>query len=226
MKSGVIGKIDGKMSNIESFGRKREEGKLELQSQIEFRNNIPGPRNNEAYSGRAAIERVQNSEEVQFVDEEIIISETKEKIQLYTDFLLVPDSFMIVKSGKGEFAFNLIEEINDVTIKRAEIDLFKVLESLSNFHPDPWQVRFSRTEGNAKKGIVYGEEVLSDSKFGDVLKSSTKKQIGLQYTNSDGTSIKFTASSSGYVQIYQPNNYDEIDFLNFVNKNIIPNIVD
>lgn len=226
MKSGVIGKITGKLKEIESYGKTREEGDFELKRQLEFRTKLPGPGDSAAHSGRAAIERVEETKGVQFRDNEILVSDSKEKVQLHTNFLLVPDSFMIVESGRGEFAFNLVEGLGNIEIERATIDLLALLEYCSEFDPDPWQVGFFGNEGNAEKGVVYGEEILTDSKIGEMLRTSKMNQIGLRFTDHEGTNVKFTATKSGFVQIYQPQSYDEIDLMRFVDEFILPYLLD
>lgn len=224
MRSGVIGHVEGTSGKIEPFSDAREEGDIELRRQLELRSKLPGPRGNEAYSGRAAIERTTDREQVQFFGEEIIVNTQKEKIQLYTDFLLIPDSFMVVESGRGEFAFNLIEEQTNLTIERVEIDLYKLYDYCSQYQPEPWQVGFFGKEGRAKKGVVYGEGVLSDPDLGEILEASKKNQLGLEFEVDNGTKIKFTVTKSGYLDVYQPDNYDEIDFMNFIEEFIIPNL--
>ncbi|AZQ14517.1 hypothetical protein DOS48_06545 [Halorubrum sp. PV6] len=62
---------------------------------------------------------------------------------------------------------------------------------------------------------MYGENVFSDDEIGEVLERSQLNQLGLQFER-DGQIIKTTMSESGYVEIYQPSNFESEDYAEFI----------
>lgn len=221
MDAGVIGKVNGQFDALESFQDSRQDGSTELRRGLEVRQRIPGPNGSEAFRGRAAIQRVENKESIEFEGEKIIATEKPGKTTVYTEFLAVPGEFVVVSSGSGEFAFNLIQEQTNTDIERGSIDIFRFAEE--HGHAEPWQVGFYGTGGNAQKGVVYGEDVLSDGDIGSALSNAKKNQFGLEYEY-DGQSVKMTVTESGYLRIFQPSNFDSKDLAQFVADEILHHV--
>ncbi|WP_440769353.1 hypothetical protein [Natronorubrum sp. DTA28] len=218
MDSGVIGLVDGHFEEPESFIRSREDGKFELNRALDIRKPLRGPDGTTAYQGYAAIQRVEEVDSFEFSNEEIISTEERSKNTYYTEFVVVPDSFAIISSGSGEFFFDLLNEQTGATIERANFDLYSFL----NEHTDAnqWQAGFYGNEGQAKKGTVYGENVLDDGDVGEVLAHSKLNQLGLEYDYEDFTT-KMTVTESGYLDLYQPSNLETEQFLQYISDEIL-----
>lgn len=224
MKAGVIGTINGSIDEITDFTDYREYGDEKLRQQYEFES----PRNTKTgitfYPGRAAIERIEEKDYIDFKEGGIIATQREEKTQYYTEFVLVQDNFVIVESSAGEFLFDLLATQTGTEVERANIDLYDLLEHSANFEPDPWQVGFYGNDGKAEKGVLYGSNILEDSDVGKTLKNTKKNQIGLEILNEEDVNIKFTATESGYLEIYLPDNYDTSEFIDFISNFILPNL--
>lgn len=224
MKAGVIGKANGEIKDFSDFTDIRHYDNKELRRRYE----LDSPRDTSSgitfYPGRAAVERMEDTRQINFNENGIIVTETEEKKQFYAEFLLVPEGFVITENSSGEFVFDLLESQTGLEIDRANIDLYELLEHCSNNDPDPWQVGFYDNDGNAKKGVVYGSDVLEDSDVGRTLKNTKKNQVGLEIQTDQDVNMKFTATESGYAEVYLPDNYDSAEFIEFISNYISPNI--
>jgi len=223
MKAGVIGLIHGDFEKLESFHHVKERGGSEIRESIEVRQtytNLSG--HPIGQSGRAAVQRVTDSEEVQISDDgSISVTESSELTTHYTEFLVVPGEFVVTRSRAGSFIFDLIESEFDVTIESARLNL----KSYASTKPEaePWKIGFYGKQGNAENGVVHGDQLLNDQELGMVLADSPTNQLGLEYTKGEQL-VKIFATESGYVEVYQPNNYDSAEFLNFVSDEIIEHV--
>ena len=220
MEAGVIGIVEENFDSLQSFTDTRRKNGFKLKRGLQIKRRYSDPDGRTIVAGRAAIEKVEEEEEVSFQDGEIIAREKPMKRGYYTNFVTVSGSFVIVSSGKGSFAFDLISEQVGTSIERAEIDLSNLTKNID--HANPWQIGFYNNSGLAKKGTVYGEELLNDSEIGEVFKRSENNQLGLLFSGVNGEEIQMTATESGYVEIYQPSSYDTEDFIQFLTEFIIP----
>ena len=225
MKAGVIGEIEGTIDNFDNYYETRSDRDFDLRKQLEFSSSHTTGSGISFYSGRAAVERLDENDNIDFNENGIIVTQGLEKTQYYTEFLVVPDDFVVITSSSGEFAFNVLETENQVSIKKAEIDMFGLLDSTEEYNPTPWQVGFYDKGGDANKGVIYGADILSDKDIGNVLKNSKMNQLGLELEAKDGISIKFSITESGYVEVYQPSNYESADFIEFIDKYISSNYI-
>jgi hypothetical protein len=141
--------------------------------------------------------------------EEINISETTAD---YTEFVAVPDEFIVVDSSSGTFLFDLIGRHTGAYIERASLDLNDFIDSLDN--KQTWQVGIYDHFGKAEKGTLYGNNLLNDEDFGEILGIADKNQLGITYTQGD-TKYKLTMTESGYVDVYDPD-FDSEEFAEFV----------
>jgi hypothetical protein len=224
MKSGVIAEAHG-TGNVNDFYETvtpESERFDELEQCVEVTENIQLSDGREAQLGRAAIQDLNDIEDIHIDEGTIRRYEAPEKVTLYTDFLYVPDSFITVSSGSGIFAFNLIDSKFSISIDMVEFDLDDYVEQ----HPDadPWKIGFYDRIGNAENGVVHGEQLLKDSNVGDVLGTSKKNQVGLEY-NFEGHLVKTFVVQSGYVDVYQPSNFETSEFVNFVETELLPHAI-
>lgn len=82
-----------------------------------------------------------------------------------------------------------------------------------------WQAGFYDRLGTAQKGVVYGEDVLDDEDIGDPLRDAQINQLGLEYEY-DGDQMKITLTESGYIEVYQPSEFDSGEFATYLQNQI------
>jgi hypothetical protein len=220
MKAGVIGIPDGDFGAVESNQTTVETDEHELEHciEVQYSQQIGGIT---VQKGRAALESLEEQDSIEIVDGAIRVQSRTQPVTKYTEFVHVPGKFVAVSSGGGTFAFDLIGSQVGVGINRAEIDL----DSYFNVQKDkydavPWKTGFYGHLGKAENGVVYGESVLEDGDFGNAIADSQMNQIGLSYSRGDEI-LKVNVTESGYVEIYQPDNYEEGEFAEFIIEEIL-----
>lgn len=228
MKAGVIGIPDRDFDPIESFTQSKEAGDgttlnacLEVRSTADLGQYV-------LQSGRAAIQELGSEERVRINPEHARVTVTDDESIVrtrYTEFITVPGEFVVVSSGDGAFAFRLISgSTTSATIKRGNIDLEGFEQSYQKEEgpekADIWKIGFYGHGGTAENGTLYGDSVISDPDFGNLVRSLPKNQIGL-LVQQGKEEIKLTATESGYVEIYQPSNYDSKEFSQFALDHIL-----
>lgn len=218
MKAGVIGLLSSDLERLRSFSSTWTENGVELETRLEVTGVKQTPDGLEITQGRAAAEQLSEERSVQ-IDDEISVVETEQVETQYTEFALVDGEFLVVQSSRGAFLFDLLEREYGVGVTRAHIDLDSFLTRFDN--ATPWKVGFYGHGDDAENGVIHGESVLSDGEFGRALRSSRKNQLGLKLPR-NGSTLKLTATESGYVEIYQPSNYTENQFCDFLRSDIIP----
>lgn len=223
MKSGVIARIEGDLNEVESFHRIRDSEGRELRESIEIRQdytNISGDLVGQF--GRAAVQRAVTSEDVE-IDENgsITLTERTDTSTQYTEFLVAPEEFLIVKSRKGSFVFDLVESVAEATVEPAELDLHSFVQSQPD--ADPWKIGFYGKRGNADNGVIHGTSLLDDSDLREVFNKTATNQIGIEYEK-DGQLYKIFATESGYVEVYQPGNFDSVEFIEFIQEELSEHI--
>ncbi|WP_127117508.1 hypothetical protein [Halorubrum sp. PV6] len=219
MKAGVVGLIDGSLDDVSSFHNTFEKDGTEFTHSFQVRNTNHTTGGREVISGQAATQEVEDDTNIHIDPDtgDISVQDEPLKKGKYTDFVLVPDEFVAVGSGRGTFVFDILSYEHSVNgLNRSTIDLNEYAERYYTAeNVDPWQVGFYGNVGNAEKGVVYGENVFSDDEIGEVLERSQLNQLGLQFER-DGQIIKTTMSESGYVEIYQPSNFESEDYAEFI----------
>jgi len=174
----------------------------------------------ECYVGTAAEEVVESEDTNEILGPGDISEEsTPVKRTLTTNFLLLPDEFIIVENSSGEFLHPLLREFGNHTAFPAEIDLDGFLNEVDG---DFWKVGFEERADGAENGVLHGESVLSDSTFGDVVGKSPKNQVGIDFEYGQEF-IKLFVTSSGYVEVYQPSSFETDQFATFVADRVLSN---
>lgn len=224
MQAGVLGLVAGDLGDLSSFHDTFEQDGAELAHSVQVQDTDHTAAGQEVITGQAATQEVEDETSIQIDPDtgDIVVHDEPLKSGKYTRFVAVPDEFVAVESGEGTFVFDLLSyEYNISGVSRSTIDLNSYAEKYYSAEGvDPWQVGFYGNVGNAEKGVVYGEDVFSDEEIGEVLERSQLNQLGLQYEESDHI-IKMTMSESGYVELYQPSNFESSDFAEFVIDNVI-----
>lgn len=220
MQAGIIGTVDGRFEDIDSFSDTRQEGPFELESALSLRRPIEGPNNTKAFHGDAAIQRVEERPSFEMQDGHIVSTQEPQISTYITEFVIAPDSFVVVESSSGLFAFDLLSQQTGASIKRGEIYLYPLLDDTEG---ESWQAGFYGNSGNAENGVLYGENVIQSEAAEDLVFNSTINQLGLEELEYGELSVKMTATESGYIEIYNPDL--KIDqFLEFIDEFILHSV--
>lgn len=221
MKGGVIGLARDDFAVVGSFSDTATEGERELRRTLDVGRVFSLPSGDVAFEGRAAVERPLTQERTEIDRGEIRTAETAGTETRTTEFVGVPGEFVVVGSGEGTFAFDLVGLDTGVTIERASFDLDGFLDA----HDDasPWRAGFYDSSGNAESGVLHGVDLLGDDELGGLLRQARLNQLGLDYSY-DERDLKMTASESGYVEVYRPTEFDSGDFLQYLLDEVVPHL--
>ncbi|WP_435097240.1 hypothetical protein [Halarchaeum sp. P4] len=223
MQAGILGEVQGDFEDPQSFHQTHHQDGTTFTRSFQIRQNDHLESGIPVYQGEAAIEVVDESQTVQ-IDEEsgnISVTSAPERRGKYTRFIIIPDNIMVVASSDGDFAFDLLSEaVPSAGVLQSKLDLNSFAEDYySADGVDPWQVGFFGNIGQAEKGIVYGEDVFNDSEMGDLLERSEVNQLGLEY-EFRGETVKMTSARSGYVEVYNPSNWDYTEYAQYLSDEI------
>jgi len=218
MKSGVVGSVAGDFSKISSSVSEYEREGIELKSCIEILDEFQLSGGLTAQVGQAA-RQVPDSEETWVIEEEAISSRERKFTKTeYTTFLSISGEIIIVGSGSGSFAFDLIGRDTETVIERANLSLGEFYRQ--HQEADYWQAGFYGKDSDAENGAIYGSNVFSDSDLGGVLEITELNQLGAQYAYGNNL-IKLTLTESGYIDVYNPD-FDAKEFLIYFESEILP----
>lgn len=223
MKAGVIAEIESKgtLDSLTESTQLPDDHRFDqLDRCIEIRGKMTTDSGLTVQHGRAAFEDLADEENVVISDDGTISTRNQsKKVTKYTEFIFVPDEFVVVSNNSGRFLFDILRShtTNDVQTVYLDLDEFYQL------HEDgmTWKAGFDARDGRAENGVVHGNNVLADSDIGGVIASSSKNQLGMDYSY-QGNSVKVFLARSGYIEVYQPSNYDISDFAQFVSDEVLP----
>lgn len=224
MRAGVIGFVRGEFDEITSLHKSSTQDGVEFMRSLQISEEGTLDTGHRYYTGEAAIQDVEKEEYVRIDSDtgEIEVGEEGITKGKYTEFVTVPSEFIAVDSSTGTFAFRLLQELHPgIQVDRATLDLNTYADDYYQApNVNPWQVGFYGNIGEAEKGIVYGEDVFSDDEIGEVLDRSRLNQLGLQYEML-GHDMKMTMTQSGYVEVYNPSNFDSGEFAEYLVTEIL-----
>ena len=221
MQAGVIGVVDGSFDVVDSFSETVEEGDQELERCIDVKRVFSLPSGEHAFAGHAAWEYRQERESARITNGEVSVVAEPRTATRHTNFVGVPGEFVVVGSGQGTFAFDLIGRDTNTTIERAEVDL----DSFFDRHGDgaPWKAGFFGTDDDGVSGVLHGSDLRESHDLDDLLEGSSLNQLGLEYRYDDDE-VKMTASRSGYVELYQPRDLGAKEYLTYLQREILPHL--
>lgn len=224
MKAGVIGVVTGTFRKVNSTTKTVETDGHELQKVLEIDRVFSLPSGEMAFAGRAAVEEMRTEEEATIEDGEIQVTERSEPVTRATEFVGITGEFVVVESGSGTFAFDLIasETETDATIERATLDLDAYYEG--HGAATPWKAGFYGTNEKGINGIFHGDDLRTDHDIDVILQHSSLNQVGLSYAF-DGNDLKMTAAQSGYVELYQPSDFESGEYLAYLRDELLPHAV-
>ncbi|MFW5955981.1 MAG: hypothetical protein ACOCQY_01110 [Halorhabdus sp.] len=221
MKAGVIGVVDGSFRKVGSTTETVTRDGQTLGRALEIDRVFSLPSGSMAFSGRAAAERIHNGREATIRDGQISVTERNGVVTDMTEFVGVTGEFVVVESGDGAFAFDLIANETDTAIERATLDL----DAFYSAHGEatPWKAGFYANGPGGMNGIFHGQDLRENHDIEAILENSRLNQVGLRYLFGDDE-VKMTAARSGYVEVYQPSEYDSADYLDYVREQIVPHL--
>lgn len=214
LNSGVIGIPDDdwcEFGEPTTAGYTRLEGEFELGTVIQATDTHRDLEDEYiATSGQAAREEAveETRTRVNGESNEIGTVNSRTKETHRTNWLCVPNRYVVAERSAGEFVFHLIAEQGTARIKRAEVDLIALRDAYPD--ADEWALG---PEGFVR-GTLYGNsEVLTDA-----IGNSASNQLGLE-GNFDGYITKMMVTRSGYIAAWD---LDTEKFAKFVNEVILP----
>jgi len=224
MRAGVIGNIHGEFSEIESFHSTTKQDGATFTRSLQVNQTKSLEDGSPVFIGEAATQVIEESESIVIESDtgDIEIAKRGHKEGKYTEFVAVPGEFMVVGSGDGTFAFDLLQEQHPGTrVERVNLDLNEYAKDYYKADGvNPWQVGFYGNIGSAEKGVVYGDNVIADSEIGDALDRSQVNQLGLEYEML-GYDMKMTMAESGYIEVYNPSNLESEEFAQYIQEEIM-----
>ncbi len=221
MQAGVIGVVDGEFRVVDSFTDTVREGDQELQRALDVQRVFSLPSGETAFAGHAAREYRQERETARITGGEVSVVAEPRTTTRHTNVAGVPGEFVVVGSGRGTFAFDLVGQDTNTDIERGTVDLDGFFER----HRDaaPWKAGFEATEEDGVSGVLHGTDLRESHDLADLLDGASLNQLGVEYTYGNDE-VKMTASRSGYVELYQPRGFDAKAYLTYLQQEIVPHL--
>lgn len=215
MYAGVVGLVSGSPERLGSFEETVTQDGFDLTRCVEVDRVFSLPDGTHATSGRAAVERVKQVEEVDIEDGHIEPYREPQKITTYTEFLMVPGEFVVVDSSDGAFAFDLVQDETGGAIERTGLDTAAFRAAHDG---DLWKLGYADPDGGT--GVVYGDPDGSGVSESAVPRGATTTQVGLTHDYRDDR-VKMTLTRSGYVAVYRPGEWDGKEFLQYLQDEVV-----
>lgn len=219
MQAGVIGVVDGSFDVVDTYADTVREGDTDLRRCLEVDRVFSLPSGDAAFAGRAAREYRRERETARFEGGSVTVSEEPQVATRHTPVAGVPGEFVVVGSGQGEFAFDLVGADTGTAVERATLDLDAFFDRRGD--ATPWKVGFRHADGDGVSGALHGGDLREDHDLDAVLDGATLTQVGLEY-DYDGRALKMTAARSGYVEVYQPRDLDVGTYLAYLREELAP----
>lgn len=221
MNAGVIGLVDGSFDAVSSFSTTVERNGHELTRALEVTRVFSQDGGTPAFEGHAVAEAVTTDTEMEVGYGSIETAETERTVQRYTRLAGVPGEFVVVGSGRGTFAFDMVAADTDTDIERADIDLDDFLDARAD--PTPWKAGFENPGGAAENGVLHGEDLFAEDTVATLVADATLTQLGLEYEHGDAD-VKMTATASGYLERYDLDADATGDFLAYLAADVLPHL--
>ncbi|WP_336000387.1 hypothetical protein [Halorientalis halophila] len=221
MKAGVLGVVDGSFDAINSVTETVTEDDHDLERCLVIDRVFSLSGGEVAFAGRGAADVLADRTRASIDGGEITVTDREETVTRHTEFVGVPGEFVVVGSGDGTFAFDLIGAETGTDVSRATVDLDGFFDRKDG--ATPWKAGFYGTGDDAVNGTVHGADLRTDYDLEAILEESTLNQLGLSHAYGDAQ-VKMTASRSGYVEVYRPTEFDSTSYLEYVLDEIIPHV--
>lgn len=219
MKAGVIGTVSGDFDAVSSYSTSREQDGFELTDTLEITGVFSLPNGDMGFSGHAVTEVLRTQQSVT-TDYGSIETDSEPRVeQRYTEIVGKPGEFVVASSSGGTFAFDMIAADTNTQIERCRIDVDGFYDGID---PDRvWKAGFAKDDGGAESGVLHGEDIRDDDAVTGVLERASLNQLGIEYAD-NGHEMNLTTTESGYLEVYQPREFDDVDFLQYVSDAFQP----
>ena len=229
MDSGVIGVLSEPIREIGSFeyNTKENEG---LRSVFKVRQRLTDLSGEViGFQGQAASEEVAKYTDTKIEDGKIIQNQTSRTEWKHTEFIVIPNGYVVVSSSDGSFVFKMLEHELGIDVDRANIDLHSFAAALDindgGREVEVWKAGFYNRGGSADNGVIHGPNVMQDKEFVDIISNNPVNQLGIKYTE-EGILYKLFLTESGYMSMYQPEEFVTSDFVSYLSQEIGPHLKD
>jgi hypothetical protein len=219
MKAGILGLLNSTETPIDQVVGTADRDGREYQYCIQPSETIyPESLSKPVQIGEAALEVPEKVDQKEIHDGNIV-EEPQTRIRTrHTNWILIPDEIVVVENSDGQFFFDLLASEYGYEANRAKLDLTSMRSDYAE--TELWQAGFYDRLGTAQKGVVYGEDVLDDNDMGDPLREAQINQLGFRYEY-DGEQMKLTLTESGYIEIYQPSEFNGENFATYIQTEIV-----
>lgn len=221
MQAGVVGLVDGSFDVVDSYADTVEEGGQELRRRLDVERVFSLPSGDAAFAGRAAREYRRERQSARIEDDGVRLVEEPRTAVDHTAVAGVPGEFVVVGSGAGAFAFDLVGRDTGTTVERATVDLDGFFDRRDG--AAPWKAGFRSDGEDGVSGVLHGTDLREDHDLESLLADATLNQVGLSYRY-DGRDLKMTAAESGYVELYQPRDLEVGAYLEYLREEILPHV--
>jgi len=221
MKSGIVGIVHGEFDEIENETDSINHEGEELKRCIDVTQSLTLDSGRKIQIGNIAREQTVKTDQAQISGNTIETLSQREIITEHTQFAAIPGELLVVGSGGNNFAFDMVGRQVETLIEPAQIDLDNFVADYDS--ASYWQYGFNNTGLNAENGILYGTEVQEDSTTQSFINSATANQIGVDFLYGDKP-VKMRLARSGYIEVYQPSDWETTEYLDFLADAILPYI--
>jgi hypothetical protein len=153
-------------------------------------------------------------------DGNVVVDEDRTDIVTsVTDIVYVPDELLLTESLDDEYAHDVVEGAFNGSINSARINLSAFAESLSDV--TFWMEGFYDRDAPVDAGTAFGQ-IDEDDEIRRILSESEKNQLGVTDLDYNGRNLKIRITESGYVEVYQPNDVDTVEFTQFIEDCVLP----
>lgn len=224
MKSGSLGVFDGDVEAVKSVQYTVEKEGFEATVCLDLKQSITNLEGKTvAIKGIAAEESVVERDSVEIGSDNTISVGTSPTLTWNTtEFLIIPDGLILTDSSSATFLYDILTNEFGFNTNQAQIHLQAFRQELENredLDVTPWKIGFYGRDGNADNGVVHGVDLLDDNEIGSVLGHNSANQLGLVFDR-NSQRMKVFVTESGYIEVYQPSNFDTVDFVNWVVEDI------
>lgn len=213
--------VEGAFKMVDSFADTVEREGRELQRRLEIDRVFSLPSGGMAFAGRAAAEEFTAETAASIEDDGITVTEREGTTTTFTEFVGVPGEFVVVGSSSGTFAFDMIGAETNTSIERATLDLDAFFDSHGG--ATPWKAGFYGNGDAGMSGVYHADDLRATLDLSSIRRESRLNQVGLSY-DYDGSDVKMTAARSGYVEVYQPSDFDADDYLEYLDDEILRHV--
>lgn len=220
VQGGVIGAVDGTFDRVASHATTERVDGRDLERALHVDRVFSLPDGEPAFEGSAAAEVVTERERTVIEDGAVTVTTEPATTARRTDVAGVPGEFVVVGSGRGTFAFDLVAADTGTAVDRAALDLDAFFDRKAD--ATPWKAGFVDGGEGDLSGVLHGTDLRNGHDLTDLIESARLNQVGLEHEYR-GRDVKMTASASGYAEVYRPD-LDVGAVLQYLREELVPHV--